>query len=214
MMNEDMFQDLIPIVSDELAEKLLESIERGVICKLNVSSVNLGVSLMINPSKVEERRLKDMDGFFHDKEAYRRADKEKFVYRIYYFSFNSMGCAITEMFPGKIGNEFFLTRGHFHKPPEMSEVYIFLRGYGVSVMQHKNREKPVLFAPLIPGAVVFSPPFYAHRTVNIGKDKLSWISIFNTEAQLDYEPVLREGFRGLIVEEDGRATFTANESHI
>ena len=213
-MNREMHRDLTPIVSHKLGDKFRESIESGVVCKLDLSSVAFGASLMVNPTKVEERRLRDMDGFFHDQEAYNGADKQELVYRTYYFNFDGMSCAITDMFPGSIGNEFYLTKGHFHEPPGMSEVYIFLRGHGVSVMQHRSKKKPVLIAPLMQGTVVFSPPFYAHRTVNIGRDVLSWISIFNTKARLDYEPIVKEGFRALIIEKDGRATFTMNTSHI
>ncbi len=214
MTNEDLFRDLLPFVSDKLAKKFSESTGIGVVSKLDIRSVTLGTSLMLKPNKTEERRLKDMEGFFHDKEAFNKADKEKSVYRICYFNFDGLSCAITVMSSGKIGNEYFLTKGHFHRPLEMSEIYIFLSGQGVSILQRKDKEKPVLIAPLTRGTVAYAPPFYAHRTVNIGNDDLCWISIFDTKARLDYEPILKEGFKVLVVEEDGKATYVANKSHI
>jgi len=193
-------------------EKFLEATKSGIVCRIGIESVIFKTPLMANPSKIEQRRLEDLDGLFRDKEAYGKAEKQKLIYSIYYFdfAFNGLSCAVTEMLPGKIGEEYYFTKGHFHKPPEASETYIVLHGNGIVILQHEDNEKPILIAPFSRGMVVFTPPYYGHRVVNIGSGKLYWISIFNTGVELNYEKILKEGFKVSVVEKDGKATFIEN----
>jgi glucose-6-phosphate isomerase len=47
---------------------------------------------------------------------------------------------VTHLYPGKVGNEYFMTRGHFHARREQGEVYFGLRGSGLLLLQDEQGE--------------------------------------------------------------------------
>ncbi len=87
------------------------------------------------------RKLSDMKGMFLDTEAERRVlQKDNPI--IYSFSEKilpeengHLQLATTSINPGKIGNEYFMTKGHYHRRPDTSEVYLGLEGEGCLLMQ-------------------------------------------------------------------------------
>jgi len=86
-----------------------------------------------------------------------------------------------------------MTRGHFHLRRETAEVYIPLRGLGVLVLQDEGGRCQV--EDLHPGAVVYVPPGWAHRSVNTGPEPLVFLYVYPADAGHDYETVARTGFR-------------------
>jgi len=66
--------------------------------------------------------------------------------------------------PGLVGDEYFMTKGHFHAELETAEVYYCLAGQGIMVMETPEGECAV--EELRPGAVLYVPPGWAHRSVN------------------------------------------------
>ncbi len=48
------------------------------------------------------------------------------------------GTSIT--YPGKVGNEYFMTKGHFHNILDMAEIYYCLRGHGYMLMENPEGE--------------------------------------------------------------------------
>ena len=46
----------------------------------------------------------------------------------------------TVIYPGKVGEEFFMTKGHFHAQERTPEVYFCLRGHGCFVMETREGE--------------------------------------------------------------------------
>jgi oxalate decarboxylase/phosphoglucose isomerase-like protein (cupin superfamily) len=41
---------------------------------------------------------------------------------------------------GKVGKEYFMTKGHFHMRPDRAEFYRGVRGEGMLIMMDRNRE--------------------------------------------------------------------------
>ncbi|MEG2145361.1 MAG: glucose-6-phosphate isomerase family protein, partial [Lachnospiraceae bacterium] len=61
------------------------------------------------------------------------------------YEFYELGCperpgdlsfGTTILYPGKVGNEYFMTKGHFHTILETAEVYFALDGEGFMVMEN------------------------------------------------------------------------------
>ncbi|MCS7145962.1 MAG: glucose-6-phosphate isomerase, partial [Aigarchaeota archaeon] len=98
-------------------------------------------------------KLSSLKEYFIDQEAAEKILKEKdpVVYEYYEKTFENeeenMNFGLTIIYPGKIGREYFMTRGHFHvkrKP----EIYLGLKGEGLILMQ--SFEGRVEWQPLKP----------------------------------------------------------------
>ncbi len=116
---------------------------------------------------------------------------------------------ISIVHPGKVGDEYYMTKGHFHAVLETAEVYHCLSGRGMMVMETPEGEWAV--EELRPGAVLYVPPRWAHRSVNTGRDAdLVTFFVYPGNAGHDYGAIERRGFRKLVVERDGQPTVIDN----
>jgi len=153
-----------------------------------------------------KRYLSNMKGMFADEAAYKKALtlQDTLVYEFYELGTPekagdiSFGSSIT--YPGKVGNEYFMTKGHFHTILETGEVYYALSGEGGMLLE--NPEGDTSFQVLTPGKAVYVPPRYAHRSVNTGKVPLVTFFAFRGDAGHDYGTIETKGYRRLIVEGD------------
>jgi glucose-6-phosphate isomerase len=118
-----------------------------------------------------------------------------------------MGISIVH--PGKIGDEFFMTKGHFHTVLDTAEVYSIVSGEGYMVMETPEGETDI--QELSTGKVLYVPPRWAHRSICTGRQKdLVMFFIYPANAGHDYGTIESQGFRRLVVEKDGRVTFIDN----
>ena len=160
-------------------------------------------------------RIKDMAGFYADENSRKRSDQDILVYRVqYYFPVpegtdGGLFFGNTTVFPGKVGDEYFMTKGHFHTVLETDEVYYCLKGEGYMVMETPEGDWSV--EPLRPGCVLYVPPRWAHRSVNTGKDEdLVTFFVYPGHAGHDYGTIEEQGFRKLVVEENGQPKIVDN----
>lgn len=105
----------------------------------------------------------------------------------------------TKIYPGKIGNEYHMTKGHYHARRDQGEVYVGLSGQGYLVMQTESGETSTI--PMKLGTAAYVPPYWAHRTVNVGNDPFVFFAAWAGEAGHDYDTIERDGFRKLIIEQ-------------
>jgi glucose-6-phosphate isomerase len=111
--------------------------------------------------------------------------------------------------PGRVGEEFFMTKGHFHAVVETAEIYHCLAGEGRMVMETPEGEWAV--EELRPGRVLYVPPRWAHRSVNTSaRDDLVTLFAYPGHAGHDYGTIERRGFRKLVVERGGAAVVVDN----
>lgn len=110
--------------------------------------------------------------------------------------------------PGKVGNEYYMTKGHFHNVLETSEVYFCLSGKGIMLMETPEGEWDV--QEMNPGTAVYCPKRYAHRSINVGKEPLVTFFAFRADAGHDYGSIESTGFRKLVVECDGKPEIIDN----
>lgn len=182
-------------------------------------SLVLGGSSGIKPYKVRlERRLSDLRGFFHNRrlveEKLSRGENPK-IYEVYEVPqepvSGHLSLASTVIFPGKVGDEYYFTKGHFHEKEDASEVYIGLEGEGIILMQ--NREGEVRHLRIGPNVVLYVPPGFAHRTVNVGSSRLVFLAIYPSDAGHDYGSIAETGFAKLVLEREGRPVIVDNPSY-
>lgn len=112
-------------------------------------------------------------------------------------------------YPGKVANEYFMTKGHFHTILDTAEVYYTLSGKGY--MLTESPEGDVQVHALEPGKAVYVPKRYAHRSINVGDVPLVTFYVFRGDAGHDYGTIETKGYRKLIVEgADGKPEVVDN----
>lgn len=150
------------------------------------------------------RRLSSMRGQFHDGAACERLLErdDPVLYEVYELRrperAGELLHGVSVVHPGRVGDEFFMTKGHFHSLIDTAEIYYCLRGQGRMVMETPEGEWAV--EELRPGRVLYVPPRWAHRSVNSGADEdLVTFFVYPADAGHDYGTIERQGFRKLVV---------------
>jgi glucose-6-phosphate isomerase len=105
--------------------------------------------------------------------------------------------------PGKIGDEYYLTKGHYHSHRPAAEIYVGLKGEGAMVLEDETTGETRL-VPLRAQSVVYVPGHTAHRTVNTGGEPLVYLGVYPSNAGHDYGAIAQKNFRMIVVERDGR----------
>ena len=114
------------------------------------------------------------------------------------------------MKPGLVGDEFFLTRGHQHQKSYCAETYFCLSGKGVILMESPDGDIKAL--KLEKSQLVYVPPLWLHRSVNIGDSELVTLFTYNSDAGQNYEILKKSGgMRKRVVQKDNNGwTLVAN----
>ncbi len=162
-----------------------------------------------------QRRLSNMKGMYADETAYVRlvGESDPIVYEFHDLGLPerdgaiAFGTSITH--PGKVGEEYFMTKGHFHTILATAEVYYCLRGHGYMLMESPEGDWEA--QELRPGCAVYVPERYAHRSINVGTDApLITFFAFRADAGHDYGTIETKGFRKRIVERAGKPEIIDN----
>ena len=152
-----------------------------------------------------QRRLSALRGQFLDQDTYDEmlSGDDELIYEVYEIKRPEvegeliMGVSIVH--PGKVGREFYMTKGHFHSVLETSEIYYCLRGEGYMVMETPEGETSV--EALTPGKVLYVAPGWAHRSVCTSRQEdLVTFFAYPANAGHDYGTIERTGFKKLVLD--------------
>ncbi len=162
-----------------------------------IFSVDLA-SGVITGARRWERRLSDMADAFFSQDAVEKLLRVEnpLIYEVYEVSgvpekTGELIWSTTVLYPGVIGKEFFMTKGHYHRDPGCAEVYFVFSGNGYLLLRDKDSLKAL---PVVRGSLAHIPPGCAHRMVNTGDVPLVFFAVFPAQAGHDYERIKREGF--------------------
>lgn len=114
----------------------------------------------------------------------------------------------TILYPDKVGQEYYMTKGHFHTILDTCEIYYCLKGHGAMLME--TPEGDVDFKELRPGEALYVPGRWAHRSINLGDEPLVMFFVYRADAGHDYGTIEEKGYRKLVVEQDGKPTLVDN----
>ena len=175
---------------------------------------DLKTGLSKSGAESSKRYVSSMRGMYADEAATEEMIKngDPLVYEFYEMgapekdSDLAFGASIT--YPGKVGNEYFMTKGHFHTVLETAEVYYCLSGEGYMLLESPEGDWSA--QPLKPGVMVYVPPRYAHRSINTGSVPLVTFFCFRGDAGHDYGTIETKGYRKLLVEKDGKVEIVDN----
>ncbi|HEX8377192.1 MAG TPA: glucose-6-phosphate isomerase family protein [Pedobacter sp.] len=108
---------------------------------------------------------------------------------------------ITRIKPGKIGDEYIFTKGHFHAKSDRGEYYWGIEGEGILLLM--DRERNCRAEMVKPGSLHYIPAHTAHRVANTGDATLSFGASWPSDAGHDYEEIFKNGFSARVIEVDG-----------
>lgn len=155
-----------------------------------------------------ERHLSHLRGCFADVTAFEcLLEGDPLLYTVAAFEPGAgdgdLSYAIGRILPGRIGDEYYMTKGHLHAWREAAEIYIGLSGHGVMLLEDEASGESRM-APLRPNQAVYVPGRTAHRTMNTGQAPLTYLGIYPAKAGHDYGAIARKNFRCVVVERNGQ----------
>jgi glucose-6-phosphate isomerase len=108
---------------------------------------------------------------------------------------------VTHIQPGRVGDEYFMTHGHFHALETRAEYYTAVSGQGF--LLRMERDGRTWAEKMVPGTLLYIEGRHAHRVVNTGDEPLVFWACWPSDAGYDYGAITRDGF-GLRVLKQGR----------
>ncbi len=171
-------------------------------------SVDVAGGRLAGASGRYAKTLPELAGLYEDASAYAAALRlhgERPVYEVMDLrpstAAGDLIFGVTRMTPGKIGQEYFMTRGHLHARADRPEIYYGESGAGVMLLESPEGETRAL--PIGPRQVCYVPPYWIHRSVNVGSCDLVMTFVYPADAGQDYEIIARSGGMRARVADDG-----------
>ena len=157
------------------------------------------------------RKTSDMAGYYADEAALRALitqENNPLHYEVFEKpvpkEYGHLMYCISTLQPGRVGEECFMTKGHYHSRIETCEIYLCLRGTGYMMMKTANGQWKA--ERMTRGRMVYVPPYWAHRSINTGTDPLVSFCAYPAEAGHNYGDIAAEGFPRRVFIRDGQET--------
>ena len=169
--------------------------------------------IMRDPQVHTIRRASSMRGHYRDADALEAliARGDPIHYEVFEMKVpqeaGQLQFCISKTYPGTVGSECFMTKGHYHTVAGDAEIYLCLRGQGYMLMKLPSGESA--YERFLPGRMVYVPPFWGHRTVNAGGEPLISFCVYPGDAGHNYGDIEKEGFPLRVFLREGRPRIVA-----
>ncbi len=156
------------------------------------------------------RCIGDLRGVFADDVAWSALDPGTLAYEVASYcpvpegTEGGLFFGFTRIMPGFVGDEYFMTKGHFHDHRDRSEYYWCTEGEGWLVLMNEDGQSRI--ERLSRGGVSYIPARTAHRMVNVGTAPLGFGACWPADSGHDYETISQNGFGVRICERGGAPT--------
>lgn len=164
--------------------------------------------LLIGEDVVKTYRcISDLSGIFKEKDILESVSSDTLVYEVYSHMpleegvLGGLYFGLTKIYPGKIGQEYYMTKGHFHAEINTAEYYWGTKGEGMLILMDSDRN--IWTEPMFPGSLHYIPGGVAHRVANIGNDVLSFAACWPSNAGHNYEEIALNGFSARLMDING-----------
>lgn len=155
-----------------------------------------------------EKFLVDLEGLYRDEDAFREARSRDAGSPVYWVESSQtedgpggLITGISVLEPGRVGQEYAMTRGHLHAIADRSELYVGLSGHGVMILETLDGRSEVI--DIVPGKAVYVPGWWVHRSVNTGTERFTTLFCYSADAGQDYSIIERAGGMKSLVVVDG-----------
>jgi glucose-6-phosphate isomerase len=144
------------------------------------------------------RTLGELSGVFSDEGARSEMDPNQVVYRVQSFlpvpegTPGGLFYGTSHIASGKVGAEYFMTKGHFHSRREAGEFYWGIEGEGLLLLMSEDGD--CRSEKVARGTLHYIPGHTAHRLVNTGSEALTVGACWPSDAGHDYQSVQERGF--------------------
>jgi len=171
---------------------------------LNLDNYNMEGEPVIN----QIRKLKDLPGIFLDQVSFEQMNPEQLVYTVQAWLPVDEGTpgglyfGASTIYPGKVGNEYFMTKGHFHVYSDRAEFYWGIQGKGMLILM--DRDRKTWAEEIYPGSLHYIGSEIAHRLANTGSENLIVGACWPSDAGHDYKEIAVNGFSARLLESDGK----------
>ena len=180
--------------------------EKKNIIKPFTFKIDLINKIISNPDSHIVRKLSSMRNQYLDENSYNEMIKKDnaLLYEVYEKSVSEkegeLIQGLTIIHPGKVGKEYFMTKGHFHSILETAELYYCFNGCGYMMMETPEGDHSA--KELSPCTALYVPGGWAHRSINAGSEDLVMLFVYPAHAGHDYATIETKGFRKLIIEDN------------
>ena len=156
----------------------------------------------------QKRMIKELKGIYLDQSAFSEMDPDTIAYTVQSWLPVGEGTpgglffGVSTIMPGKVGNEYFMTKGHFHANSDRAEFYWGVQGQGMLIMMDRNRKT---WAEVVyPGSLHYIGGEIAHRLANTGEVPLIVGACWPSDAGHDYGAIASHGFSARLMEREGK----------
>jgi glucose-6-phosphate isomerase len=160
----------------------------------------------LSGAEIEEsvKKMGMLSGVFANETQWARQDPEAIVYKVQHWrpvpngTEGGLFWGNSTIEPGKVGDEYYMTKGHRHAMANRAEYYATVSGSGMLVL---TKQRQTTVQEMEAGSLHYIPGGTAHRVVNTGSVPLTFLASWPADSGYDYEVVF--GVR--VVELNGRA---------
>jgi glucose-6-phosphate isomerase len=186
------------------------------ICRVDVARGEL-----VGASNRYTKTYADLAGLYEDQAAFAAlvaANARSVAYEVTDFkpsaNAGDMIIGVTRMEPGQVGREFYMTRGHIHARPNRSEMYYGESGRGLMLLESPAGDIRIL--EIGPRSMCYVPPYWIHRSVNVGAEQLVMTFAYPADSGQDYDIIAKAGGMKVRIVNDGEGGWTAvdNASYV
>lgn len=178
---------------DAMKRKAMKLREPGI-CRVNVAAGQLD-----GATNRYVKTLGDLEGLYEDAAAFEALiasdGREALAYEVTDFkpsaNAGDMIIGVTRMRAGQVGREFFLTRGHIHARGNRPEMYYGESGRGVMLLESPEGE--IRAVEIEPRTICYVPPFWIHRSINVGVEDLVMTFAYPADSGQDYAIIEEAG---------------------
>lgn len=196
---------------------------------INGDPVQAPVALEITPGAPSlsgrtsryEKRFQDLDGIYLDSVAYGELASTDPDGLAYWVDESRAGeqvgaliIGLSALSHGRVGDEFYMTRGHLHAQAGAAEFYYCVRGRGVMVMDDLHGNSSAI--EMTPGRGVHVPGGWVHRSVNVGDEVFATMFSYPADAGQNYNIIAKAGGMRTLIVRDGTGGWTTllNPAHV
>ncbi len=180
--------------------------------EFRLADYNLKGNSIIN----QVRRIKDLSGIFLDEETLKKMNAELIVYTVQAWmpvdesTPGGLYFGTSTIMPGKVDNEYFMTKGHFHAKSDRAEFYWGVQGKGMLILM--DRERNTWAEEVYPGSLHYIGGEIAHRLANIGSENLIVGACWPSDAGHNYDEIATNGFSARLLEVDNIPVLVENKN--
>jgi len=184
--------------------------------KIFISPVEIGLTnfeMKGSAVQFQQRQMDEIAPIFLDHEAVKKFPSQTVVYSVQSWQPVAEGTpgglffGVSTIMPGKVGREYFMTKGHFHAQSDCAEFYWGVQGKGVLILM--DRDRNTWGEEVYPGSLHYIGQDIAHRLANTSDHNLVVGACWPADAGHDYDEIARNGFSARLIDIDGKPVFVS-----